>query len=195
MKFSNHYKMGYLIWEKMAANDMQLRKRLFCLGNLVPDLTGSFMFRLHSYSSCGMRLKKLMRRLFGGSFVRNGILFSFYSGVMSHYICDFLCFPHTTSFKGNLREHRLYEKSQVVKAEDMLPFNRQISMNYSYSELILCIEDHLDRREQMLVESISASTSDIPLAVHVAIWAASAIYLRVGQVSELEAMPSQLFSA
>jgi len=44
MKFSNHYKMACLIWEKMGSNDIQLRKRLFFLGNLAPDLTGSFFF-------------------------------------------------------------------------------------------------------------------------------------------------------
>ena len=179
MKLANHHKMGRLILGKMEVNDMQLRKRLFYLGNLFPDLTGSFIFRRHSYMSCGQRFKKLLKRLTGGNFDKNGILFSFYSGVMSHYICDFLCFSHTTAFKGNVREHCRYEKHQVVREDDMLPFNRQISMNYSYSELIQGVENCFNKCEQMLSKHTGVFIFDIPLAVYVTIWTASAIYLNV----------------
>ena len=195
VKFSNHYKMGRLIWKKMESNDMMLRKRLYFLGNLTPDLLGSFLFRQHSYTSCGSRLRKLLRRLIDGDIARSSVLFSFYSGIISHYVCDFLCFAHTTSFKGNVRDHHGYEKKQVVRADDMLPFNVQRSMNFSYSELILGIESCVDKREQMLSKSICVSILDIPLAVYAAIWVASALYLHAEQLSAPEVMPSQLMSA
>ena len=182
MKFSNHYRMGRLIWMKMETNDMLLRKRLYFLGNLAPDLFGSFLFRQHSYTSCGARLRKLLKRLIDGNIARSSVLFSFYSGVISHYVCDFLCFAHTTAFKGNVREHYCYEKKQVVRADDMLPFNMQRSMTFNYSELLHGIEDCVDKREQMLSKNICISILDIPLAIYAAIWVTSAVYLHRGHI-------------
>ena len=195
MKFSNHYKMACLIREKMASNDMQLRKRLYLLGNLAPDLIGSFLFRQHSYITCGARFRKLLRRLFDGNISGSGILFSFYTGVMSHYVCDFLCYVHTAAFTGSVREHYKYEKNQIVNAEEMLPFNRQRRMNYSYSGLMLDIGNCIDRRERILSQNVGMSAYDIPYAVYVATWAASAVYIHAEHSNEIETMPSALLSA
>ena len=195
MKFSNHYKMACVIWEKMASNDMQLRKRLYFLGNLAPDLTGSFLFRQHSYITCGARFRKLLRRLFDGDVSSSSILFSFYSGVMSHYVCDFLCYAHTAAFAGSVREHYKYEKNQNVNAEEILLFERQKSMKYTYYELKLDIENCIDNRERMLAQNARISASDIPFAIYVATWAVSAVYLQAENRSEIETMPSALLSA
>ena len=195
MKFSNHYRMARLIREKMASNDMQLRKRLYFLGNLVPDLTGSFLFRQHSYITCGARMRKLLRRLFDGNVARDSILFSFYTGVISHYLCDFLCYAHTAAFVGSVREHYKYEKNQTVEAEDILPFDRQRSMNYSYSGLKLDIGNCIDKRERILIQNAGISASDIPFAIYVATWAVSAVYLHAEYCNEIETIPSALLSA
>jgi len=195
MKFSNHYKMACQILEKLASNDMQLRKRVYFLGNLAPDLIGSFLFRQHSYITCGARLRKLLRRLFDGNVASSSILFSFSTGVMSHYVCDFLCYAHTAAFKGSVFEHYKYEKHQSVNAEDMLPFDRQRSMNYSYSELKFDIERCIDKHERILSKSVGMSAFDIPFAVYVATWAVSAVYLHAEYINETETMPSALLSA
>jgi len=187
--------MAGLIQEKMASNDMLLRKRLYILGNLAPDLIGSFLFRQHSYITCGARFKKLLRRLCYGNKARSSILFSFYTGVISHYICDFLCYAHTSAFTGSVREHYKYEKNQNVNAEEMLPFDRQRGMTYSYSELMLDIEKCIYRRERILSQNAGMSAFDIPFAVYVATWAVSAVYLRAEYISEIETMPSALLSA
>ena len=195
MKFSNHYKMAYLIWEKMASNDMHLRKRLYLLGNLAPDLIGSFLFRQHSYITCGTNLRKLLRRLFDGNVARSSILFSFYTGIVSHYVCDFLCYAHTAAFAGSVSEHYKYEKNQNVNAEEMLPFERQRSMNYSYSGLKFDIEKCIDSRELLLSQNVGMSVYDIPYAVYVATWAVSAVYIHAEYRNEIETMPSALLSA
>jgi len=187
--------MAGLIWERMASNDMQLRKRVYLLGNLAPDLIGSYLFRQHSYITCGARLRKLLRRLFDGNIARSSLLFSFYTGVMSHYVCDFLCYAHTAAFVGGVREHYKYEKKQNVNEDEMLPFDRQKSMNYSYSELKLDIEYCIDRHERILSRDSGTSTSDIPFAVYVATWAASAVYLSAECRNEIETMPSALLYA
>jgi len=187
--------MAYLIWGKMASNDMQLRKRIYFLGNLAPDLIGSFIFRQHTYKICGARLRKLLSRLFDGNVARSSILFSFYTGVMTHYVCDFLCYAHTAAFMGGVREHYEYEKRQHVNAEDVLPFDRQKSMNYSYSELEFFIDSCIDRRERLLSKNAGISTSDIPFAVYVATCAVSAVYLCAEHRNELETIPSALHSA
>ena len=194
MKFLNHYEMGRLIWKEMATNDMVLRKRLYLLGNLAPDLFGLFLLKQHSYISCGSRLRKRLRQLIEGNVARSGILFSFYSGIISHYICDFLCYVHTAAFKGSVLEHYLYEKYQIVKAGDMLPFDRNRSMNYSYTGLKFDIENCIDVHEKTLSENADLSTTDIPMAVHVATWAASAIYLQHEKINQSETMSSALLS-
>jgi len=179
----------------MATNDMPLKKRLFYIGNIIPDLTFSFLLRLHTYTSCGTRVKKLLRRLVGGDIAKGSVLFSFYTGIISHYVCDFLCFAHMVAFKGNVREHCRYEKKQVVRVDDMLPFSRQGFMSRSYSELLIGIEECVVKREQMLSKNICISSLDIPLAIYAAIWVTSAVYLHAEQVGELEAVEPQLVSA
>ena len=195
MKFLNHYKMGRLIWNEMATNDMVLKKRLYLLGNLAPDMFGLFLFRQHSYISCGSRLRKRLRQLIEGNVTRNGILFSFYSGVISHYLCDFLCYVHTAAFKGSVREHYIYERSQIVNAGDMLPFDKNRSMDYNYTGLKFDIENCIDVHEKILSQNAGLSTTDIPMAVHVATWAASAIYLQHEKINDPETMSSALLSA
>jgi hypothetical protein len=33
-------------------------------------------------------------------------------GMISHYVCDFMCYVHTSDFDGGFREHRAYEQEQ-----------------------------------------------------------------------------------
>jgi hypothetical protein len=195
MKFLNHYKMGRLIWEKMATNDMVLRKRLYFLGNLAPDLIGSFLFKQHSYSSCGANLRKLLRQLIEGNVSKGGIRFSFYSGIISHYICDFLCYAHTEAFKGSVREHYLYEKNQTVKADEVAPFIKHQRINYSYIGLKFDIENCIINHEKALSQNADLSIADITLAIYVATWAASALYLQCDRINEPETMTPALLSA
>ena len=180
MKFYNHYKMGCLIWENMAKNDMPLPKIPFVLGNLVPDFTIFFLIKLHSYASCACRVNSLLRRLYKCNKSPNRFLFSIRAGIMSHYVCDFLCYPHTSAFKGSIREHALYEKNQTVSTDDiMLPFNKYESMDFNLHSLTIALERRITRREKLFLLNTDMSSFDIAFAIHVATWTSSAAYIHV----------------
>jgi hypothetical protein len=60
----------------------------------------------------------MMRRLFEGRLDPRSARFSYSLGIVSHYVCDYFCYPHHPSFKGGLREHIAYETRQRPEPED-----------------------------------------------------------------------------
>jgi len=177
VRVQNHYKMGCMICKEMKTGNMPLNKVLFILGNLAPDLFFSFLYRPHLRSQSASHLKKVLRRLYKGGITPERLRFSFYSGVLTHYVCDFLCYAHTPAFTGSMREHIRYEKQQTVNARDLLPFDVQKSMNLSLSRLTDILDEYILRREQFFMQNAERAGTDIPIAIYVATWAASSVYL------------------
>jgi len=175
MKFLNHYKMGNLIYKNMTEIGIPIEKSLFIFGNLAPDILITYAFNPHSHSKCSSRLIKLLKRLYAIP-KSSRLKYSYYSGVAAHYICDFLCFAHTSAFEGSVREHLIYEKNQTVCDNDVLLFCKQDSMNYSYSELINSLEERISRYVNLLTKTVNLSIMDIPIAIKTATWATSAAY-------------------
>jgi len=96
---------------------------------------------------------------------------------MSHYICDFLCYPHTTAFKGGTHEHYLHEKKQKVEADDLLPLNKKRCNGLSYFLLTDMIDRYISRREKLFGQSTELKYGEISFAMYVAAWASSNAYL------------------
>ena len=170
--------MGQIICNNMVENGIPLEKMLFKFGNLVPDLLVTYIFNKHSQSRCSSRLKKLLKRVYKASH-SNRWIFSYYSGVASHYICDFLCYAHTSVFSGSLRDHLTYEKNQPFIDTDVLPFHKLDSMYYSLTELDNALDELISKRVQLLSKNAWMSVSDIPVAIRVASWAAIAAYFHL----------------
>jgi len=179
MKMQNHFRMGRLIHKKMAVNDIWLNKFLFMWGNLAPDLCFSYIYRLHTRAASAHKLEKLLDQLYKGELTVESMRFSYYLGVMSHYLCDFFCYPHTPVFKGGLREHYLYEDKQTVNANDMPPFYMQKSMGLSRAKLIDMLDWYIINHEQSLAQNAKTANADIPLAMYASAWAISAVYLNL----------------
>lgn len=177
MKTKIHYEIGRLINGEMSDNGMALNKFLFVTGNLAPDLIVSYLFRQHSYTLCSVRLYKIIRWLYDSGVTPGCFRFSFFLGVASHYLCDFFCYPHTKGYNGSVSEHVLYENCQILDVDDMLPFNTQSSLNYSYSALTSALDEHMAEYEKILSRNNCVSSIDIQLAVYITRWAVSAIYL------------------
>jgi len=178
MRLLNHRKISNLIWGQMASEEMPLRKRLFLLGNLAPDLKLSFLLRLHSHSTCSKRLQKMIKRLHDSKRKCNSRLFSYKLGVMAHYICDFLCHTHTAAFDGGFREHFNYERKQVVTPAYIVPFNKERCMKQSHCDLYAALEKCIAKRERIVNSNSEMSGNDVHVAMNIAIWAATAIYMR-----------------
>jgi len=177
MRLSNHRKMGKIIWGQMTSEEMPLRKRLFLLGNLAPDLKLSFLLRLHSHSKCSKRLQKMIRRLHDSKRKCSSRMFSYKLGVMAHYICDFLCHTHTAAFDGGFREHFKYERRQVVTPVNIIPFDKEQSIKHSHCELYNALEKCIAKREKIVSSNTDLSSGDLYVAMNIATWAATAIYM------------------
>jgi len=169
--------MGKIIWGEMASEEMPLRRKLFLLGNMAPDLKLSFLLKLHSHNTCAKRLEKMIRRLHKSNRNCNSRMFSYKLGVMAHYICDFLCHTHTSAFDGGFREHYRYEKKQVVTPVNIVPFDKERCMKQSYYDLYAALEKCIEKREKLVNSNTDLSAGDLYVAMNIATWAATAIYM------------------
>ena len=176
--------MGRKIYDNMTENGIPLEKKLFILGNLVPDILATYIFNKHSHQKCATHLKKLLKRTYKAS-LSSRLVFSYYSGVTAHYICDFLCYAHTSVFCGSLRDHLTYEKHQLFSDAEVPPFYIHDSMHYSLTELIQALEERISGRVQLLSRNAATSLSDIPVAISIASWATSAAYYHTEKCLQL----------
>jgi len=175
VKTQNHYKMGLGIQRWMSENGMALEKSFFIFGNLYPDLCLSYFFRRHEYPKTAPIIDKLLYKLYFGKINPDNARFSFYLGVITHYICDYFCYPHTTVFRGGLREHYMHEKYQAV--DDATLLNCRLS---AYATNFTDLKNELDvsiyKHEQMLLQNIRIGSADIPQALYTAARIICAIY-------------------
>ena len=181
MKFWNHYKMGKLIYKSMEENGIRLNKTMFVYGNLAPDMCFSYIYRMHTRTVSASYLSKQLKRVYSGVNLPESAKFSYSLGVMSHYICDFLCYPHTTAFNGCTHEHYLHEKKQTVEAGDLLPLNKKRCIGLDYIMLTDMIDRYISRREKLYVQNAEIKYGEISFAMYVAAWASSNAYLYAEQ--------------
>ena len=177
MRFWNHYRMGRLMYANMAKNGIRLNEWAFVLGNLAPDISLSYLYRQHSREVSAPYLAKQLEFLYGGSAAYGDAGFSYSLGVMSHYVCDFLCYPHTTAFKGGAREHIIHENNQMVGPADLLPFNKKNSVGMDLDKLARILDKYISRHERLFARDEASGQNDVPIAMHVSTWAAAGAYL------------------
>ncbi len=116
MKTRIHRGLSELIREGCeGCLNVQINPRWFSWGNVFPDCSHQRLLHLHELDSAGRMVERMIRRYCRRGVDGRKVLSRWRSlrlGIISHYICDFTCFVHTASFKGSLREHRLYEAEQ-----------------------------------------------------------------------------------
>lgn len=174
MNIKNHCKMGCLIYESMATNGIRISKPLFVAGNMAPDFYISPFSRSHKRSTSASRLNKWVKRVYENIDSTSTGWFSFNLGILAHYICDFLCYPHTPAFEGGKWDHYIYEKMQVVDLNDVLPITKGAELNAE--ELIDVLNGYFIKREQILEQNADMAFADISVAMYVAILALTCVY-------------------
>jgi hypothetical protein len=109
MRLEIHHKIGKKICGELKELGLELHEKLFLLGNLFPDLIHSYLWRRHEYrhSRNYLRKKLLMLR-------KRPRFFSFHLGIVTHYICDYFCYPHSSVYNKGFISHVLYELRQKV---------------------------------------------------------------------------------
>jgi hypothetical protein len=175
MKLRNHYKMGVRIYQSLYGRNMPVNRFCFLLGNLIPDLSLSFLYRPHEYEPTASRVKNLIRRLSRGRGNPGSALFAFLLGISCHYVCDYFCYSHHPSFKGGFIGHIRYENSQTAGDPPEDPGDSDPGFpkpSRSADMLDEYLLDHHRRRSQ----KSWAACNDIPPAVLAASRLASAVY-------------------
>jgi len=169
--------MARLINKQMKENGVEADSLFFVLGNLAPDMTFSYVFRRHTREISLPHLEKQIRFLYKKGVDPYGVFFSWHLGVMSHYVCDFLCYPHTPAFNRGAVGHFFHEVKQSVHASDVLPFNKQKSRGLDAARLTAALERHIDRRERLLSQNSGQEYKEVSIAMYVAAWASTGAYL------------------
>ena len=183
MRFWIHFRMARLINKQMAENGVEIDGLFFVLGNLAPDMTFSYIFRKHTRRVSLPHLQKQIRYLYEDGIDPCSARFSWHLGVMSHYVCDFLCYPHTPAFDGGATGHFLHEVRQSVRCEDILPFDKQKSKGLNATRLAVALEHHIERRERLLRLNSGEQYAEVSIAMYVSAWASSGAYFYAAQRS------------
>ena len=179
--------MGSLIWAKVTEQGISVNKQFFVFGGIAPDLWISCVYRPHFRRLCAGRFYRLLRRLYSTGGMVGGLPYSFFLGVMTHYLCDFLCYAHTPAFKGGLREHMQYEKKQKVESANVLPLLVQKGKDIHYNQLINTLDDFITKRETYLMWGDESPDAEISIAINMAAWAVTCVYGHAEKASSLNA--------
>ena len=102
-----HHKIGKNVCSELEELGWQIHRKLFLFGNLFPDLIHSYLWCRHEYQHSREYVRKKLDVL-----KKRPRLFSFHLGILTHYICDYFCYPHSVCFDKGLVQHILYEIRQ-----------------------------------------------------------------------------------
>jgi len=109
MRLEIHHKIGKNVCAELKELGCQIHEKLFLAGNLFPDLIHSYLWCRHEYQHSREYIRKKLQFL-----KKRPRLFSFHLGVLTHYICDYFCYPHSSGYNKGLIRHIIYEIRQKV---------------------------------------------------------------------------------
>ena len=107
MRLYIHHNIGKKVCSELIELGCHINETLFHLGNLFPDIIHSYLWRRHEYQYSREYIRKKIEML-----KRNPKFFSFHLGILTHYICDYFCYPHSSGYDKGLIHHILYEVLQ-----------------------------------------------------------------------------------
>ena len=109
MRIEIHHKIGKKVCGELKELGCHVHEGLFLVGNIFPDLIHSYIWCRHEYQHSREYIRKKLDML-----KRKPHLFSFHLGVLTHYICDYFCYPHSSCYDKGLIQHIIYEIRQKV---------------------------------------------------------------------------------
>ena len=107
MRLGLHHKIGKKVSSELKELGFYIDERLFLLGNIFPDLCQSYLWCRHEHQHSREYVHRKIEKL-----KKRPKLFSFHLGVLTHYICDYFCYPHTAGYNKGLVHHIIYEIQQ-----------------------------------------------------------------------------------
>jgi len=109
MRLAIHHRIGKKVCGELKELGFRVNEKLFYFGNLYPDLIHSYLWRKHEYLHSREYIRKKIEKL-----KKRPRFFSFHLGIITHYICDYFCYPHSGVYNKGLFHHFLYERRQKV---------------------------------------------------------------------------------
>lgn len=157
---------GYLADQMNAAASLQMHRKAFCLGSILPDCKPSFLTTRHEFFGTFDLIQERLRFL-----VEDGIdVFSesaFWRkiGEIIHYIADYFTLPHNKNFTGSFMEHNHYEKElknrlkEFIRSGEAEEFMRSEQLIHfgSFQELVAYVEE----KHKLYLEKMSTIKDDI----------------------------------
>ncbi|MCL1815211.1 MAG: zinc dependent phospholipase C family protein [Treponema sp.] len=157
MRMAIHHRIGKKVWAELKELGCHIHEKLFLLGNLFPDLIQSYIWRRHEYPHSREYVRKKLISL-----EKKPLFFSFHLGVLTHYICDYFCYPHSSGYNKGLIQHILYEIRQKVPEK---LYNTNLNINaFTIEELDKLVNWY---------ENVRASFNDDEPDFHIAATVAS----------------------
>ncbi|MDR2049779.1 MAG: zinc dependent phospholipase C family protein [Treponema sp.] len=168
--------MAKIIYGRIRRNGMNLRRFPFVLGNLVPDLCLSFIFRRHEYARSALSVRKIILRLYEGRFDPRSVLFAYCMGIINHYVCDYFCYSHSPAFRGNLRDHIKYEWDQHISESENFSFFERENHGMDFCRLMDILDDRIRNHDHDLAQNPAAAKTDIAAGTAVAEWLTGTVF-------------------
>ena len=109
MRMEIHHKIGKAVCGELRESGCLIDEKLFLLGNLFPDLIHSYIWCRHEYQHSREYVRKKLDML-----KKRPKLISFHLGILTHYICDYFCYSHSSCFGKGLVQHIIYEVKQKI---------------------------------------------------------------------------------
>ena len=109
MRLEIHYRIGKKVCGELKELGFQVNEKLFMFGNFYPDLIHSYLWCKHEYQHSREYIRRKIKAL-----KERPLFFSFHLGVLTHYICDYFCYPHTGVYDKSLFHHIMYEIRQKI---------------------------------------------------------------------------------
>lgn len=111
MNKKSHISLAAYLINCEGFEGLQKHKRFFYLGSILPDCVPSFLTRKHRIDTTYEILRKEITKLAEKYHPEKGFSRSYCRrlGVVTHYLADYVTYPHNHIFKGSLAEHCAYE--------------------------------------------------------------------------------------
>jgi len=150
MNKASHVLVGNLLCERLKHEfGVYLNKQSFLLGNILPDINGTFLIKPHLLKNYQLFTKRLIQNTLDEkqTSVFCGKKFSRNLGIICHYYADFFCYPHRPDYTGDIVSHVNYEKDlyRYLQSKTFIGYEQK-----------LISEFQIRADERMLFSSLSA---------------------------------------
>jgi 6-pyruvoyl-tetrahydropterin synthase len=145
---------GYIV-ESLDDTYLNDHRRAFQIGNILPDVKPSFLYKRHEFYGTFEEIKERIWQLTSEDLSMNERVYCRRLGEVIHYVADYFTTPHNNFFTGGFKEHCRYEKQlnvslkQYIESDQAKQDNDQIQNLTSAQAVISFIERMHAQYEQV----------------------------------------------